>query len=297
MGDVDTFAPRWASPPGRTIRTRLDEIGLDVSEFAEHLGMSIRLANGLLDGREMITIDVARRLSRLIGASAEFWVSRDCQYRDDLLRVETDHWLGDLPVQAMTKFGWIAPEPDWASRVGECLSFFGVENVEAWRSTYEPMLAASRMRISAAVPSSHHSVAAWLRRATCEAEALPVAAWDASVARDSLDAVKALTWKKDPGDFLPKLQSLLARAGVALVVVRALPGCPASGAARFLAPDRAMIVVSGRFLADDQFWFTVIHEIGHLLLHGPDHVILDDPYSYDKVDSQEEREANQFAAE
>jgi Zn-dependent peptidase ImmA (M78 family) len=26
-------------------------------------------------------------------------------------------------------------------------------------------------------------------------------------------------------------------------------------------------------------------------------VILDDPYSYDKVDSQEEREANQFAAD
>src|SRR6266705_1211284 len=140
MGDIDPFTPIWASPPGRTIQTRLDELGFDVSEFAKQLGTSIQVANRLLDGKEMITVDIARRLSRLIGASVEFWVSRDCQYRDDLTRVETDQWLGDLPVQSMTNFGWIAPERDWASRVNACLSFFGVEDVEAWRSTYEPML-------------------------------------------------------------------------------------------------------------------------------------------------------------
>src|SRR5437870_5456545 len=111
MGDNDSFTPMWASPPGRTIQTRLDELGFDVSEFAKRLGTSIQVANGLLDGREMISIDIARRLSHLIGSSAEFWVSRDCQYRDDLVRVETDQWLGDLPVQAMTKFGWNSPEP------------------------------------------------------------------------------------------------------------------------------------------------------------------------------------------
>jgi hypothetical protein len=159
------------------------------------------------------------------------------------------------------------------------------------------MLAASRMRISAAVPSRRLAVAAWLHKAIHEAEAVPVAPWNASTVRDSLDAMKTLTRNKDPGDFLPKLQSLLARAGVALVILRVLPGCPASGAARFLSPDRAMIVVSGRFLADDQFWFTVMHEIGHLLLHGPDHAILDDPCSHDEVDSQEEREASRFAAD
>ena len=147
------------------------------------------------------------------------------------------------------------------------------------------------------MPSKRPAVAAWLRQATCEAEALTTASWSASSLRDSLDAVKALTWNKDPSNFLPKLQNLLASAGVALVVLRALPGCPASGAALFLSRDRAMIAVSGRFLADDQFWFTVTHEIAHLLLHQPDQAILDDPYSHDEVDAPEEQEANRFAAE
>ena len=184
-----------------------------------------------------------------------------------------------MPIREMTRFGWISPQSDWASRADACLSFFGVEDLAEWRSRYEPMLAATRMRISAAVPSKRPAVAAWLRKAICEAEAVTAAPWNASMLRDSLDAVRALTWNKDPGNFMPKLQHLLASAGVALVVLRALPGCPASGAALFLSPDRAMIAVSGRFLADDQFWFTVTHEIAHLLLHQPDQAILDDPYS------------------
>lgn len=297
MDKTDSFMPMWASPPGRTIQKRLDELGFDVSEFATQLGTSVQVANGLLDGNEKITVDLARRLCRLIGASVEFWVSRDCQYRDDLVRVETDQWLGDLPIREMTKFGWIPSERDWASRVNACLSFFGVDDLEAWRRVYEPMLAATSMRISEAVPSRRNAVAAWLRRGICEAEAVTTSQWNALTLRDSLPAVKKLTWNKDPSDFIPKLQGLLGTAGVALVVVRALPGCPASGAARFLSTERAMIVVSGRFLADDQFWFTVMHEIGHLLLHKPFHAILDDPYLSGEVDSQEEREANQFAVD
>ena len=297
MGDAHSFTPMWASPPGQTIRTRLYELGLDVPDLAKRLGISPSVVDGLLDGRAPISVEIARRLSQVVGGSVEFWVSRDCQYRDDLIRVETDQWLSDLPVQEMTRLGWIRPDRDWTSRVSACLSFFGVEDIKTWRATYEPILTASRMRISATVPRKNLAVAAWLRKATCEAEAVDVARWDASLMRESLEAIKRLTRRKDPSDFLPKLRSLLAKTGVALVVLRTLPGCPASGAARFMSTDRAMIVVSGRFLADDQFWFTVIHEIGHLLLHGSQNMILDDPYSYDKVETQEEREANRFAAD
>jgi HTH-type transcriptional regulator / antitoxin HigA len=297
MGETRPFTPMWASPPGRTIRTRLDEIGLDVPEFADRLGTPADVALGLLDGRETITIDLARRLSSILGASPEFWVTRDCQYRDDLVRVETSQWLEEMPVREMARFGWIPPQSGWVARAEACLSFFGVKDLAQWRSAYEPVLAATRMRISAAVPSRPPAVAAWLRQATREAEAVATASWDATALRDSLGGVKALTWSKDPGIFVPRLRSLLAQAGVALVVLRALPGCPASGAALFLSPNRAMIAVSGRFLADDQFWFTVTHEIAHLLLHHPDHAILDDPSSPGVADTPEEQEANRFAAE
>ena len=95
-----------------------------------------------------------------------------------------------------------------------------------------------------------------------------------------------------PTRFVPKLKELCAEAGVALVVVKSPKGCHASGASRLVTPDKAMILLSFRFRADDQFWFTVFHEIGHLLLHGAK-TFLDDENT---PDDESEQEANNFAS-
>ncbi len=291
------FAPMWASAPGTTIRERLDELSVDASEFAERLGEPADFVARLLDGQQPITVDLARRLSATLGASSEFWINRDCHYREDLARVETDDWLQGLPVAKMTEYGWLEGQRgDWAGRVDECLSFFDVLDVVSWRSTYEPMLAEVRMRISPLHAKSDLAVAAWLRQATRNIDGIAVGSWHPDALQAALPELKKLTRRKDPADFLPKLQGILADVGVALAVVRAIPGCPASGAARKLSSSTRMLVVSVRFLVDDQFWFTVFHEIGHLLLDHADHPILDDPGG-EETDSLQEREANEFAAE
>ena len=50
--------------------------------------------------------------------------------------------------------------------------------------------------------------------------------------------------------------------------------------------------LSFRYLADDQFWFTVFHEIGHLLLHAHSELFLED---LEDRNSDAEREADSFA--
>ena len=96
----------------------------------------------------------------------------------------------------------------------------------------------------------------------------------------------------DPGEFIPALQQCLSACGVAVVVARAPDGCRASGATRFLTSKKALIQLSFRYLADDQFWFTVFHEIGHLLLHTHDKLFLE---GLDERHSEAEAEADEFA--
>jgi Zn-dependent peptidase ImmA (M78 family) len=54
-----------------------------------------------------------------------------------------------------------------------------------------------------------------------------------------------------------------------------------------------MILMSFRHRSDDQFWFTLFHEIGHLLLHKG-RAFVDEE---ETRESQAEREANDFAAD
>jgi Zn-dependent peptidase ImmA (M78 family) len=58
-----------------------------------------------------------------------------------------------------------------------------------------------------------------------------------------------------------------------------------------LEKDKALLLLSGRFLSDDQFWFSFFHEAAHLILHSQephiDHESTSTP--------QQETEANGFA--
>jgi Zn-dependent peptidase ImmA (M78 family) len=59
-----------------------------------------------------------------------------------------------------------------------------------------------------------------------------------------------------------------------------------------LTKDKALIQVSLKYKADDQLWFTMFHEAGHILLHAKKPVFVD----YGNSDeTAEERQANAFA--
>jgi len=157
-------------------------------------------------------------------------------------------------------------------------------------------------RTSAAFPSQLGPTAAWLRQGEIEAGHLDVGNWDPTRFSRTLEELRGLTRIGSPARFLPKLQQAGAECGVAIVVVRAPAGCRASGAARFETVDRAVIQLSFRHLTDDQFWFSVFHEAGHLLLHGERGLIADQGNESwileieGEGSSQREREADEFAA-
>ncbi|TCN39317.1 plasmid maintenance system antidote protein VapI [Kribbella orskensis] len=290
-----TFAPRWASPPGDTIREALDERGLSLTQFADMMACSPERASGLLDGAEPISLELGRRLADTIGATTQFWMSRDAQYRDDLDRVNADRWAESLPTAEMRKLGWLPKTSDWHERLDACLQFFGVPDLRTWDDTYGSLLATAKFRTSPKIRTDEAAVAVWLRQGEVEAQHLNVGRWNPARFRDVLADAKSLTREKDPAIFLPALTTLCASAGVAIVVVRSPQGCPASGVARRLGSGNPLLVLSGRHRSDDHLWFTFFHEAAHALLHDPGLVFVDELAPGSPAASDVEREADKFA--
>jgi hypothetical protein len=135
------------------------------------------------------------------------------------------------------------------------------------------------------------AVAAWLRRGEIEGSALRCAPWNPASFRDALPTLRELTKEADPGKFVPRLVAICASHGVAVVTVRAPSGCRASGATRFLSPDKALLLLSFRHLSDDHLWFSFFHEAGHLLKHSKKALFVEGV----GMTSDEEVEADQFA--
>ena len=294
MMSTENFNPDWASPPGETIAAILRARSLSVADLADRVEQNLEDVQGLLEGRSTITLALARRLSSVLGASVEFWMARDYRYRETISKLQVSHvdWLSELPVNDMAKFGWLNAAP--SEMIGACLRFFGVPSVSAWRASYGALLNATAFRTSKSLQSVPGAVAAWLRAGEIDAAAIECGSWDPDGFRKTLSKVRTLTRQKDPDRFVPKLRELCAQNGVAIVIVRTPNGCRASGATRFITTEKAILQLSFRFLMDDQFWFTFFHEAGHLLLHGPGKIFLEES---DAPVTAQENEANVFAAE
>ena len=295
----DSFEPEWAVPPGATIAAILSAQSLSRESFADALGESVETVQRLLLGLEAVNDDLADRLARCLGSSQAFWVAREAQFRADserLLQRETakerESWVNQFPVREMASLGWIGEFQSRAEATDQCLRLFGVPNVAAWRSRYAGASGVAAFRISASARKEPGAVTAWLRWAELIAGRTPCGAWNPEAFRQRLQIARRLTWQKDPAAFLPTLRRLCAEVGVAVVVARTPKGCPASGATHFISPGKAMMVLSFRYRSDDQFWFTFFHEAGHLLLHGPESLFLEEE---GEPTSGEEREANEFA--
>jgi plasmid maintenance system antidote protein VapI len=293
-------APDWVSPPGHTIISILEERELTVEQFARFIRRSTASAQKILDGSEAIDLEVARALASNLGASPDFWIAREHDYRATIAKPDPiriaglSDLLAKLPLSDMRKFGWIEPTTNKKDQIAECLSFFGVSTFGQWQGRYEGAFQQAAYRRSTAYASCEVATATWLRQGEIETQSDNVADWSPDVLESQIPHFRRLTWYKSPELFLPKLREAFAKAGVKFAIVRSPKGCAASGAVRILADDTPHIQLSFRYLSDDQFWFSLFHEVAHLLLHYDKMPILENtPLTEEDC----EREANEFASQ
>ena len=265
------YKPWTVSPPGYSLADILEERQITQHDLAERMGMPSRLIREIISGKATIVDDTAQRLERVLGTPADYWLRREARYRENLAtfrdekRLERDaYWLQELPIGDMTTYGWIAPTSGDAATMRAALDFFAVPHVFAWRTECEQV--AADFRASHTENESPGAIAAWLRQGEIEAEKLACAAFDANKLAETLDVLRTLTLEPDPARFVPLMQQACARCGVAVVFVPSPKGCAARGATRWIDSDKAVVQLSLGFESNDQLWFTIFHELGHIVL-------------------------------
>lgn len=298
-----SFNPDWASPPGDTISDLVEERGWTQAELAERLGYTTKHVSQLVNGKAALTQDAALRLERVLGGPAQFWLTREAQYRAQCARLTANSRLGDwtswcdrLPVRELMQAGAIRKRRIDAKTkpelVEDLLRFFSVASPAGWAQRYAAMEVAYRR--TRAEQSDVGAISAWLRLGEIEAEKLDGPGYDRARFEAALDEIRGLTtWR--PEDFEPRLRNFCRQSGVAFVLAPAIPGAHVSGAARWLSPHRPLIQLSLYGKTNDRFWLTFFHEAAHVLFHGKKDVFLDDLFGGQLLDSSLEEEANAWA--
>lgn len=258
----------WTVAPGEILAELLEERGLSQSELARRMGRPTKTINEIVNGKAAITPQTAIQLERVTGTSAAFWLNIESMHRHDLARVaevETlkGHapWIERFPVKDLVREGILDRGPA-GRQVEQLLRFFEVGSPDAWQARWGHPRASYR---EAAGQSSEEARAVWLRWGEVLAEEAHPSLFDSAEVRRVLPDAAHLSATTPPQAAVEELTELLAGVGVVLVLLPELTGTRLSGAVQWPTKARPVLQISARHQRDDQFWFTVLHEIGHIL--------------------------------
>lgn len=255
-----------AVPPGFTIREQLEDRGLRQKEFALRMDLSEKHVSHLINGEVRLTPDVASRLEMVLGVPARFWLDLEADYRERLNRVEEEtafdadaEIAARMPYAAMARLKWIEPTRDAATKVTRLRRYFEVARLTALASLTN--IACRRLGVT---EKADCALLAWAQRARLCARECEVGDIDMGGVRRFAAAVRGLTLAP-MASVRERLEQGLALCGVAVVFLPHLPGSFLQGAA-FYDGARIVLGLTNRGKDVDRFWFTLCHELGHVVL-------------------------------
>lgn len=201
-----------------------------------------------------------------------------------------------FPLAEMYKRGWFEDFAGTLPQARKAASDLIPSFLQGAHSQFVSM-ALHRKSVRSSGQVHEAAIAAWEARVRTLADRNPP---EQSFDRDRLTAewVRGLV-ALSLDDSGPRLAAdYLRAAGISLVIERHLPGTLLDGAALASANHHAIVAMTLRHDRLDNFWFTLLHEIGHLKLHirlGEFAAIFDDNDA--PAADQIEQDADHFAQE
>lgn len=287
------FKPMIAIPPGETIKENMEVLGMTQKELATRMGITEKHLSNILNGKAPITYDTALNLEKVIGPSAEFWMELESGYQLDKARLDKENEmvidldiLKSIKYKEMSKRKWVKETTDRRQRVANCRKFFGVANLSLISKTTSVMFRKNEMGTE-----KNLNIIAWLREAELEGMKVNTEDFDKNKLKKLIPVFRQLTLES-ASEFYPKMKKLCADCGVALVLVEDLPGNGISGATIW-RNGKAILALTVRGKRADIFWFTLFHELAHIINHKKEQCDI----NFDKNTGDLEKQANEIARE
>lgn len=304
MSQLYRYKPVDAEHPGGVLEEKLQEIGMSVKEFAFRADRPEQSVLEIIQGTCSITPDMAIIIEYVTGMSAEVLLNWQRKYdeskarRTAMERLGNDRaWLSSFPLEEMMDKGWVERREHSVGQVDALLRYFGVASPAAWENCYFKQRLKVAFRISLEKSAEPYAVAAWLRQGEIQAMNRPMEKpFTPKLLKEKLPEIAVLL-QSPPDDIHLRLERMLADAGVKLMFTEPLAGIPIKGAARWIYGWPCIQLLSERQFYEN-FRFTVLHELGHILLHGKKDIFLEQAGfrpDDDPVYEKKEREADAFA--
>ena len=268
MSNYMEYNDKIAFHPGYYIKEIIDESGLSQKDFASRLDTTAKNLSILVRGEQSLSIDIAMKLSRMLGTSVEYWLNLQKSYDTLVAEFESaKEFEQEKRIFKYFKYAYFRDNfglPDLPRKIDEQIKytreFLNVASLSVFK---KPNMAVSFRSMSGNMKEPNTARAnAMVQIAINEALQVKAPKYNKKKFENAIEY--ALTLTTEHKDFYPLIKNSFAEAGVIFVILPNLPGSGINGATKKLGQN-VMLMVNDRRLYSDTFWFTLFHEIGHII--------------------------------
>ena len=282
--------------PGQYVEELIEDYNVTQKEFAERLGVSAKTVSKLVNAEESISKETAHKLAKLSGVSMQTWLNLQNAYDVKVAEIVEQKELeegSEKEICEMIDFKYFKEEGyvsdkrySLKEKIIELRKILGVASLEnltnfnhlvSYRNTREfttRSIVNSNIMLELASKKARDTTTTKLNRKKLER---------------NLSALRKLT-RQDLKVFPQRLYDILLDCGIVLVGLPALPNANLNGATKKFSNGSALLLLTDRNKASDIFWFSLFHEIGHILEND----FLSDDGNSESYRCSEEK-ADQFA--
>jgi HTH-type transcriptional regulator / antitoxin HigA len=272
--------------PIEAIKFRMEQQNLTPRSLIPFIGSRSKVSE-ILSKKRPLTLQMIRALHDGLGIPANALLKDGdvSQFNENL------DWTR-FPIKEMVQRGWLKASSVSENIEQELRKFFNLGNAK----TASIALYRKTDHVRSVRQMDSYALAAWTARIVNKAgEIKSKGAIPGQLDIDFIRKIAQLSWS-DNGPILA--QEYLIKHGIPLIIEPHLLHTHLDGAAILLEGKNPVIGLTVRYDRLDNFWFTLMHELAHIVLHRDGEIteFYDDLDIADNEDVKE-READEFAGE
>lgn len=277
--------------PGYYVKETIEEYGVTQEDFAKRLNTTPKNLSVLISGEQSLSVDMAMKLSRMLGTSIDYWLNLQKKY-DSLIaefKAEAEQEK-EREIFKLIDYKYFEDHlglPHIPRQVEEQMKhvreYIGVSSLEVLKN--KDLAVSFRSAVKDLSLSNIVNANIMVQIAINKALEVDAPNYDKKKFIKAIDYAVTLTTRHD--DFFPLIKEAFREAGVVLIALPNLKGSNINGATKRIG-KKVMLMVNDRRMDADIFWFSLLHEAGHII--NGDYMI-----TYTEEDGTHEVEANNFA--
>jgi len=282
--------------PGETLQEIIEDNEMSQKELAIRAGVSEKHISTILSGQKSISVAFAKKLEYALGIEADFWINLQSNYDKEMQEYQEYNGITCEELEVLNGMkeiledyrsnGYISSNIGNQGTIMELRHIFNISNLNDIPHLHQ--VGAFKIQ-NRNTKVNDYVLFAWKKMCELKEEKIKEQ-FNRNKLIENLPLIKK-TMFIESNKVITELKKLFAECGIVFVVEKNYRGAPVHGYIQKKNNGQISLYVTIRQKYADVFWFTIFHEIGHIINGDFKNIFWD----FDEMPDELEDKANKFA--